>query len=98
MGAMDRLPNTDAMYVRRVLSTGWRPGHEIRHRISTLHSIKGGEADNVLLPTETSDSAWRTMARDMDEEMRVWYVGCSRARKRLVVIPSNKFSVHNFLA
>lgn len=56
-------------------------------RVGTIHSAKGAEADNVLLLTTSTylveRSAGTTEGRD--EEQRVAYVACSRARNRLII-------------
>jgi superfamily I DNA/RNA helicase len=61
--------------------------HEPGIRVGTIHSCKGQEADNVLLLTTLTTPcrlAMRTR-QGADEEHRVFYVGVTRARRRLVV-------------
>jgi len=57
-------------------------------RVGTVHSVKGAEADNVAIlatiPKIVRDAA-RT-SDGYDAEMRVKYVGLTRARKRLVIL------------
>lgn len=57
-------------------------------RVGTIHSVKGQEADNVLLInriTKPIRSGMKTRS-GQDDERKVWYVGITRARKRLVVL------------
>lgn len=54
-----------------------------RIRISTIHGAKGGEADNVLLMTDLAPRTFDEMQTDMDNELRVFYVGVTRAKKSL---------------
>ncbi len=57
-----------------------------RVHISTIHGVKGGEADHVVV---LSDMAWRTFndyQRDPDDEHRVAYVAASRARQTLSIL------------
>lgn len=56
-------------------------------RVGTIHSAKGAEADNVMLLTTASAPISRAIATQEgeNEEGRVWYVGATRARKRLIV-------------
>ncbi len=58
-----------------------------RVRVGTIHATKGMEADNVVLLTTTSHQIQRGCEdqQGWDEEQRVWYVGATRARKRLLV-------------
>ncbi len=58
-----------------------------RVRLGTIHSVKGAEADNVALLTATSGVIQRGMSdpREYDAEQRVWYVGVTRARRKLLL-------------
>lgn len=57
-------------------------------RVGTIHSVKGMEADNVLLLTSTSGRVQRSaeVPELADEERRIAYVGVTRARRNLVVL------------
>jgi len=53
--------------------------------VGTIHSVKGGEADNVILYPDLSPSFYvdfNTQER-RDDILRIYYVGITRARKRL---------------
>lgn len=56
-------------------------------RVGTIHSVKGAEADNVWLDTTISRITYDAAQTQegYDAEQRVWYVGATRARKRLVI-------------
>ena len=56
-----------------------------RIRISTIHSAKGGEAESVYILTDVTASTWDGMERDISDESRVMYVGCTRAIDRLFI-------------
>lgn len=66
---------------------GMKTVREPNVRIGTVHSVKGAEADNVLWLTTTSGPVARQQetAGGHDEECRVNYVACTRARRRLIV-------------
>jgi superfamily I DNA/RNA helicase len=53
--------------------------------VSTIHSIKGGEADTVVLLQNTLSIVEETEVNDPDEERRVWYVAATRAKTRLII-------------
>lgn len=56
-------------------------------RLSTIHRVKGDEADHVLLLTDLSGTVTDKMKLyGSDEEARVFYVGATRARHTLAVI------------
>lgn len=64
-----------------------------RIRISTIHSVKGGEADNVLLLTDMSQRCYRNMGVKPDDEHRVFYVAATRCREGLhIVLPRSKYN------
>jgi DNA helicase-2/ATP-dependent DNA helicase PcrA len=53
--------------------------------IDTIHSVKGGQADNVLIFSKTNwvSSFSRKNPQEQSEERKVYYVGVTRAKKRL---------------
>jgi len=60
-----------------------------RIKVGTIHSSKGLEADGVILATELPETTVKAITRfreARDEEMRVSYVGVTRARRNLVVL------------
>lgn len=64
----------------------WPVGRGVR--VGTIHSVKGAEADDVLLLTTTSSRVQRSAdltTGGEDAERRVAYVGVTRARSRLLV-------------
>lgn len=71
-------------YLRACLHNGEKFGEEPRITISTIHQVKGGEADNVALVTDMGGLSWQ--ASSLDEEIRVWYVAVTRARKNLFLV------------
>ena len=67
-------------------------------RVGTIHSVKGAEADNVFLATGQSERfamGSEVSERLYDEELRLTYVGITRARKRLIVgsDPRHRFTL-----
>jgi DNA helicase-2/ATP-dependent DNA helicase PcrA len=59
---------------------------EARIWISTIHAIKGGEEDNVILCLDLGNKIIKSMNQSQDkkdEEHRVWYVGYTRAKNNL---------------
>ena len=58
---------------------------EPRVRLATIHAVKGSECNNVVLLTDTSPQSHKGLyTKDRrDEELRILYVGITRARKKL---------------
>lgn len=84
---LDRIKE-DEFYLRKVVQKHGRAGLVSQPRIllNTIHSVKGAEADHVLLLTAMSKLVRRGLDFDPDAERRVWYVGLTRARKTLQLI------------
>jgi hypothetical protein len=89
MDALEVKPKTRE-YLRACLANRERLTAEPRITISTIHRVKGGEADNVVLIPDLSHNPWTQ--RHTDEEQRVLYVAITRARKTLTIcqIQSNR--------
>lgn len=54
--------------------------------IDTIHSVKGGEADNVVLLTDITKQVLRNLQENPDSEHRVFYVGTTRAKHNLYIM------------
>ena len=77
------------IYLRQVMRDGHRLDDKPRIEVSTIHASKGGERDNVMLLTDLSYGPYKS-SRDTqqgrDDELRVFYVGATRAKKKLVIV------------
>jgi superfamily I DNA/RNA helicase len=56
--------------------------------LSTIHAQKGREADHVVLHSQcsTKTEELQDATATMDDEIRVWYVGLTRARKGVTIL------------
>tara|TARA_Y100001963_G_scaffold7091_1_gene9163 strand:- start:3427 stop:4854 length:1428 start_codon:yes stop_codon:yes gene_type:complete len=73
-------------YIRSLLEKNEKLTEGARIWLSTIHAIKGGEEDNVILSLHQGDKIQKAIKRSKDkadEEERVWYVGITRARQNL---------------
>jgi len=73
---------------RAVAAHGMEVAMEPKVRVGTIHSVKGSEADTVVMLdslTRRCDMSRRVPA-GRDEEQRVAYVGITRAKKRLHIL------------
>lgn len=84
-----------AMEEREYILACLKQGENIKHpriHIGTIHSTKGGEADQVILKTDITKKIARRMVYEPDNEHRVFYVGTTRAKHQLdVVMPQTRF-------
>ena len=91
--ALSAIPDEEARYYKACIRRGEDFTKPPRIRISTIHTAKGAEATNVLLMTDVPKKSNNTMASRLhteDDELRVFYVGLTRAKKELHLIhPQN---------
>ena len=64
-----------------------------RIKISTIHSMKGGEADNVLVVPDLSYAAHKEYLKNPATEHRVYYVAVTRTKENLhIMLPQTNLS------
>lgn len=85
--ALSLFPVEDREYFRSVRARGEKLLETPRVKVSTIHGVKGGQAENVLLLTDISYSAHEHMVREPDDETRVMYVGMTRSEQNLFIVP-----------
>ena len=56
--------------------------------VSTIHYVKGGEAKNVAVMLDTTRRTKGNIFNSIDEELRILYVGVTRAKENLFLIDS----------
>ena len=84
--ALDRLEPMEREYFIAALRRGEKMQREPRIKVSTIHGVKGGEADNVVIVTDMAKRTFQEFAQDPDAEHRVWYVAVTRARERVFIL------------
>lgn len=57
-----------------------------RITISTIHGVKGGECDNVAILPDMTYQSYKSYCTDPDPEHRLFYVGVTRAKEKLVLL------------
>ena len=81
------------LYIRQMLSHKEKLSQDARVKLSTIHSAKGGEADNVLLILDNTDKIREVIEKSpekADEEHRVWYVGVTRTKQNLYIMAAKE--------
>jgi DNA helicase-2/ATP-dependent DNA helicase PcrA len=82
-----KIPEKKRAYYRRVRQHG-ESLRNPRVTLSTIHGVKGGEADNVLLLPDMARQTHKIFSCGKeyhDEEHRVFYVGASRTKENLYI-------------
>jgi superfamily I DNA/RNA helicase len=80
----------DVDYISRVLKNGYSILDKPHIHISTIHRVKGGQADTVILLSDTAKPTERLAATNSDEETRVFYTGITRTKEDLIVVQPDK--------
>ena len=90
--AFERMSLLERSYLVAALRRGEKLTKTPRIRLSTIHSAKGGEADNVILFSDMANRTYKDMQKKPDNERRVFYVGVTRTKENLhIVMPRTKF-------
>ena len=85
-----RIPTQDIAYIQKVLDNGYNVMDKPRIHISTIHRVKGGQADTVVLLSDTSKASDKSFATNQDEETRVFYTGITRTYRDLVIVQPDR--------
>jgi superfamily I DNA/RNA helicase len=80
----------DVDYIEKVLSNGYSISQTPQVHISTIHRVKGGQADTVILLSDTAKAAERVGTGNRDEETRVFYTGITRTYEDLIIVHPDK--------
>ena len=86
---LGKISDKDKVYIKACLRKGEKLTETPRIRISTIHSSKGSQSENVMLLTETMKrpySMWRKNNSFEEDEARVFYVGLTRSQENLHLI------------
>lgn len=80
-----KLPTSRVALYRTLINGGWDLHQPSRVHINTMHGVKGGEADHVVLLPSLSRRMYVAATRggNADDEHRVHYVAATRARQSL---------------
>ena len=79
-------------YIRNMRANGEKINKTPRIIMSTIHSFKGGERDNICILTDLTAAAIRQNEYDPDELHRLYYTACTRAKKELHIIEPRDFN------
>lgn len=84
--ALDKLHIREKAYIRAALRRGEDLLKPPRIRLSTIHGIKGGEANRVVLLTDMAERTYSEGLKNPEDEARVFYVAVTRAKEELNII------------
>ena len=84
--AFDELNFRTKNYIRSMRRNGENLKEAPRIKLSTIHSVKGGEEDNVMLLTDLTHNTNKSYRKNPDDETRLFYVGATRTKQNLHII------------
>ena len=84
--AFDNAPSKKVSYIRQMRKNGEQLNKKPRILLSTIHGVKGGEAENVVLLTDLSRQTLREYERVPDDVNRLFYVGATRTKEHLHIV------------
>ena len=84
--AFDDLNFRTINYIRSMRRNGENLKEAPRIKLSTIHSVKGGEEDNVMLLTDLTHNTNKSYRKNPDDETRLFYVGATRTKENLHII------------
>jgi len=97
--AFTGMPKELRFYYKSIIENEGSLLAEPRVQVNTIHAVKGGEADYVVIRTDLTRRTFDGMMRTggMDSEGRVFYVGATRAKKGVYLItPQTQFSFDGY--
>lgn len=84
--ALIDIPLARREYYLSILRRGEKLLTVPRVHINTIHSVKGGEAENVAVILDLTKKSYDTFTNNPDDEHRVFYVAVTRAKENLHII------------
>lgn len=90
--ALEGIPWETRQYYLNVLRSGGKISAEPMIKVNTIHGVKGGEADHVIIISDMSKKTYTSMQQDEDSEHRVAFVAVTRAKNKVTIImPRGKY-------
>ena len=84
--SLDEAPWRKIGYIRKMRQNGEKLNKKPRILLSTIHGVKGGEADNVVLLTDLTKRTMKEYETQPDEVNRLFYVAATRTKEHLHIV------------
>ena len=88
---MDDAASRKVEYIRKMRANGEQLNKAPRILLSTIHGVKGGEEQNVVLLSDLSLNTQKGYERNPDDENRLFYVGATRTKEHLHIVEPKDF-------
>jgi superfamily I DNA/RNA helicase len=73
-------------YIQELIASGEDLSKPARIKVATIHSVKGQEADSVILFTDIEPIVYKSALKDPNPEHRLFFVGVTRAKENLFIM------------
>jgi len=73
-------------YIKELVASGEDLSKPARIKLSTIHSVKGEESENVILFTDLERIIYEAAQINKDTEHRLFFVGVTRAKENLFIM------------
>src|SRR5210317_804752 len=73
-------------YIKELVTSGEDLSKPARIKLSTIHSVKGEESENVILFTDLERIIYEAAQINKDTEHRLFFVGITRAKENLFIM------------
>jgi superfamily I DNA/RNA helicase len=73
-------------YIQELVTSGEDLSKPARIKLSTIHSVKGEESENVVLFTDLERIIYESAQKNKDTEHRLFFVGVTRAKENLFIM------------
>ena len=73
-------------YIQELVTSGEDLSKPARIKLSTIHSVKGEESENVVLFTDLERIIYEAAQKNKDTEHRLFFVGVTRAKENLFIM------------
>lgn len=80
------IPLAEREYYLAIMRRGERLQDPARVTVGTVHSVKGGQAENVVLRVDMTRRSYTGYMSNPDDEARVFYTGMTRAQENLYLV------------
>ena len=89
------IPEESKLYMKSLIANGDNLFDKPRIKVSTIHSVKGEECDNVVLFTDLERVIYESARRNPNPEHRLFFVGVTRTKENLYIMQPTEEYVYN---
>jgi len=81
-----KMDEAQKQYIKDLVASGEDLSKPARIKVSTIHSVKGEECENVILFTDLEKIIYDSAQVNKDPEHRLFFVGITRAKNKLYIM------------